>query len=592
MSNFPPCFGSQAARPWRMGEERLLSEAGEGMPVDPQPLGNVDGEAKGVRRAPETAGSDRAPQMDAGRGPEQNQANRLLRFIDGQIMGRLRLAQQMKPVMLQAMYYNPRYAQYLGYQIGGLVYQIRYLLFRRNQLLYGPQGPRFNNQAALANTRFRGGREAYGGGGRDYGRGRGRNREEELKPFEPPPLTDVDGKHLEDVADRQVADANRLDKERTAARTVSPELRKFLDMAIGVGAKGESSDTKMKFSLVKIDAPDTSAGPAPQYAVQVAADGKRVLWYISEQRMYSSPPMPFNANNIIALRKRSDPLTQGTLRLGDVQRGGTTAADALQRTLQTAEANRKSEKEGAGDLNKFDLPKRQKICYLAFCDKKTTQERRALAAIPQEMKRRGYEYQTLGNGVIQINQDPIGTMAKCIQAAYGKGTRYFHLALVPHGVTDGLVFQGPGEPMMVTAQELAGLRDRFPDAKFLTDISSCYAGGSDFVKAHVDEKGTADNGRSVTVFHTKTLAANVVLQRKGGHDERSSPYHKFLLKYLREKKTYGEAHRLADLKVKEIYPGIDAGVIFSAKKEKDVKRIAKARPARELGEGGKKEELA
>ncbi len=283
-------------------------------------------------------------------------------------------------------------------------------------------------------------------------------------------------------------------------------------------------------------------------------------WFLTEA------PVRTNSNMLV-IRKESDPLTQVSFPMNAVFTAGTVRFSEVTRLMGIAEERRKSEQADAAGMRDFDLPRNRPVAYLGFYPTSDPTERSQIESFGPFLRSRGYPMVGDGQPAVGIARDPIGTMRTRIAAQRQLGVKDMFLNISVHGDEQGIVF-GPladGTSGRVSPQQFLALLNQFPDCNFFITLNACHGGGFNTASYTGLNSTNSASGRRVTVFvQTKPELLNPVHRPTGSDREQfSSPYDYFLVHYLQQGMSYGQAHLAADEATKRLYPGLDAGVFRS-----------------------------
>ncbi|MBI5152796.1 hypothetical protein HZA39_04630 [Candidatus Peregrinibacteria bacterium] len=201
-------------------------------------------------------------------------------------------------------------------------------------------------------------------------------------------------------------------------------------------------------------------------------------------------------------------------------------------------------------LQAFDLPKDQAISYFRiFPAEHESTISDTLQGSSMLVSTLMSRYPNLQNNPIIFSNNPKKDLADALKTAYDKGTRFFYLDLYNHGSEQEILFKTP-----LTANDIAEIAHKFPDAKFTISTIACYGGG--LRKGFIDLfKKNPDLKTKLAVFlQSKPNIINLAGIQKGESYQLkafSTYYYSFLMQALQKGASYGKAAATADEKTKE-----------------------------------------
>lgn len=302
-----------------------------------------------------------------------------------------------------------------------------------------------------------------------------------------------------------------------------------------------------------------SGAPGQQYAFKKGSE----TWYVMQDFSRSTDEM--------VIRLASDPLTQ--IGVAGYAFGSSIDFAEIGDAMETAKERRTSERADEAGMKDFDLPKNERIGYIGLYDVTDPTEASQIEHFPGMMNQQGYNFVSDGDHIVGVDRNPVDILRSNVQNMYEQGVRNFYISMSVHGDTQSISFTGPdGRSYHTEPSELQAMYNQFSDAKFTLSLNACEGGG--FNAADYTDSG--ESGRITTFVQAKPELLNTVFRQDGSRvmntprgavsTEFASAYDSYLMKYIGEGMPYGQAHLRADRRVKEIFPGMDAGVFRSGRR--------------------------
>lgn len=287
-------------------------------------------------------------------------------------------------------------------------------------------------------------------------------------------------------------------------------------------------------------------------------------WYVSQGR-----------RGTMVIRSSADELKQIVFSLGDVFSGSRVNFEFLRQRMDEAGTRRESERQDRAGLRGFDIPRNARTGYIGLYDLTDPTELSQMEHFPAMMNSLGRGYNLVSDGphVHGVDRNPVSIVRDNVRNMYAQGIRNFFINMSVHGSTDSIGFMGPdGRVYSVQPSELQQVFNEFQDARFTVSLNACHGGG--FNSANYTDLG--ESGRVTVFVQTKPELVNPIFTtnatrtrdvpgRGAISTEFSSPYDYYMVYYLRQGMPYGQAHLAADQRVKQIFPGLDAGAFRSGR---------------------------
>ena len=288
------------------------------------------------------------------------------------------------------------------------------------------------------------------------------------------------------------------------------------------------------------------------YSLVIEKNGEKDIWYMDET-------LP--ADKDYPLRACLTSAKDSTLSF--MVDKGSKAQDVLKR-IEDIRSDAENEKNDSAQVTQFELPRENKrIGYLGLngmLDKKNAEDfagqTKLLYAMPELLTRCGYHMVCAddNHGVIELRDDPKKSIKNAIHKLYMNGVQDFYLNINAHGNTGETATYWSDSKGVVRCAELNSkdIRDiisDYPYCHFTINSASCHGGGLiAMMRDFKDPIANAAPGKVSVFVHTKEGMVNLEY------------YNSFLVEQLTKMadnapdapKTYGEAHRRADLATKRV----------------------------------------
>jgi hypothetical protein len=219
-------------------------------------------------------------------------------------------------------------------------------------------------------------------------------------------------------------------------------------------------------------------------------------------------------------------------------------------------------KEQQDTLNNYDLPKDRKIAHIRLFpqtyDGIVSKGLQSSMLLSTALKTR-YKEAFIGRPPL-FSDEPEKALRQEIQdvlKANGGKAAHFCIDVFSHGSKDHFVFE-----KQLQAKDVVQIAKDFPQCTFTYNTIACYGAGM--------MKGTLENTDFATDKGLQSRLA-VFTQSKGdipnlpAYSTAVTMYYVHLMQALNDGKSYGEAHRIADIEVKKYLP-VDAEAIIDGKK--------------------------
>lgn len=290
-------------------------------------------------------------------------------------------------------------------------------------------------------------------------------------------------------------------------------------------------------------------------------------WFVTERAIIARErARPFNPSDcVLVLRNETDELMQRPVDLRTVFPSGTAfSVEQLRTAIREASERRRNEASDPARVASFDLPRDRQVGYVGICDTDGL-DMQHISHFPAILNGHGYNVVTTGRWATAINREnPIGVIRGQVALMHGKGVKDFVIDMYPHGTSSYMSFSNG---QRIHPADIRALVNAFPDSKFLIRTNSCYAGGLEGMNLQDAFSGDDDLSRRLTIVYQTTNRTPNRVSRASGEGSYISAYDAILIQYMKDNPgcTLGAAMRHADLQVKRITPGADAGVIRSGR---------------------------
>ncbi len=270
-----------------------------------------------------------------------------------------------------------------------------------------------------------------------------------------------------------------------------------------------------------------------------------------------------------------------------MQTGGSTAelfpfnrmdTSAIKSKLRTAVTRRASESADAAGVARFDLPRGEPILYTGVFDQTDPTEENHARHFGSFLGSLGggsrYNVVGSGNDTFPATSNLLDVLEARFDGALGRGIKNHYLYFSVHGDTNAVYFTTPDRRQLrIEPAALMALfnKPKFRDCRFTLRMNCCNSGGFRSGEMAALFRAPGEAGRISVFIQTKPELPNPIrttdasLRLPDGTRSRNfdTPYDYYLVKFLSEGLTYGEAHRRADEETKKNFPGLDAGVFRS-----------------------------
>ncbi len=356
----------------------------------------------------------------------------------------------------------------------------------------------------------------------------------------------------------------RLDWVRTTAEdpnSVYRQMANDYDSSVRTRLDASIDRTSDGVTLKRVNPPEHGR----RYAIEVNHGGTTERWYVAAA--VTNHVMEQN----IVFQNASDMLMQAAGLTRTFLASPGLNGSAIKEALQVARKRRASETNDAANVRNFDLPRGESILYTGVFDQTDPTEENHARNFGSFLGSRGYNMVGGGNDTFAAGRDLLGTLESRFDAAYRAGIKNHYLYFSVHGDTTSVGFGIPGGGRIdLEPSQLMNLfkKSKYNDCRFVLRMNCCNSGGFQSGRMAEQFRAAGESGRISVFIQTKPELPNPIrttdsrTRNPDGSRSRNfdTPYDYYLVHFLNQGMTYGQAHVAADEATKRAWPGLDAGV--------------------------------
>ena len=317
-------------------------------------------------------------------------------------------------------------------------------------------------------------------------------------------------------------------------------------------------------TVKKVDPPENGRS----YAVEVTVGSTTERWYMAEAITSSI------RQTDIVFQNASDLLMQGAGPINALFGSPEIRASAIKAVLATARSRRASETADAANVRSFDLPRGESILYTGVFDQTDPTEENHARHFGAFLGSRGYDIVGGGTDTFPATMNLLGSLESRFDNALRAGIRNHYLYFSVHGSGTRIAFDTPsGGTLYLEPSQLMNLfkKSKYNDCRFVLRMNCCNSGGFRSGEMMEQFRAAGESGRISVFIQTKPELPNPIrttdtsARNPDGSRSRNfdTPYDYYLVHFLNQGMTYGQAHVAADEATKRAWPGLDAGVFRS-----------------------------